>query len=105
MFDAARIRSTPLTDKLGYGGVEGVIFGVTTVSMTGVEVIGEPEDDCALNVDFEGRLAAAWFQPSLVEVIGSPEMTMTIGNTTLTRSADSDVWIDAAVRPWWKFWV
>lgn len=104
MFDAVRIRTTPVTEAAGYGGAEGVVYGVTTVSMTGVEVIGEAEDDTALNVDFSGARPAAWFQPSLVEVIGTPETTIEIGRATITRAAGSDEWVETVRPPWWKFW-
>lgn len=110
MFDSARVRSTLFTEAAGYAGAEGTIFGVTTVSVTGVEVIGEPEDDTAINVDFDGRLPAAWFQPSLIEVTGQPEATIEIGPARLHRSADR-AWHEVSVesqehnnRPWWRFW-
>ena len=94
MFDSARIRRTPLTEKLGYADAEGTIFGVTTVSSTGVEVIGDVEDDCAINVDFDGRLPTAWFQPSLVKVTGQPEITMTLGDKTFVRKQGSGEWTE-----------
>ena len=104
MFDAVRIRSTPVTDAAGYGDAEGVIYGVTTVSVTGVEVIGAVEDDCAVNVDFDGTRPAAWFQPSLVEVIGKPETTIEVGRGVLTRVEGTDDWIEPIRPPWWEFW-
>jgi len=104
MFDAVRILSTPVTKAAGYSGAEGVVFGVTTVSLTKVEVIGEPEDDCALNVDFGGALPAAWFQPSLVEVTGQPETTISIGGAEYRRPAGGGEWIPTKRPPWWRFW-
>jgi len=102
LFDAVRVRSTPITEAAGYAGAEGVVFGVTTVSITGVDVIGEVEDDAAINVDFEGRLPAAWFQPSLVEVIGAPAASITVGKARMSRE-DGGEWIELR-RPWWRFW-
>lgn len=102
MFDAARVRSTPVTEAAGYAGAEGTIYGVTTVSVTRVEVIGGAEDDTAINVDFEGRLPAAWFPPSLVEVIGSPATTITVGNARIERPEGGE-WREVK-RPWWRFW-
>ncbi len=102
MFDAARVRSTPVTEATGYAGAEGIIHGVTTVSVTRVEVIGEPENDAAINVDFDGRLPAAWFQPSLIEVTGQPAIAITVGKGRMERPEGGD-WREVR-RPWWRFW-
>jgi hypothetical protein len=104
MFDAVRIRRTPETEALGYADAEGELFGVTTVSVTGVKVIGEAEDDCALNVDFGGAQPNAWFQPSLVEVIGQPAVTLSVGPRTIERREGETEWREVGRRPWWKFW-
>ena len=104
MFDAVRIRSTPVTQAAGYGGAEGVVFGVTTVSLAKVEVIGEPEDDCALNVDFGGALPGAWFQPSLVEVTDQPETMVSVGGAEYRRPAGGGEWVRTEPSPWWRFW-
>ena len=102
MFDSARIRSTPATVEAGYAGAEGTVFGITTVSVTGVEVVGEPEEDVAVNVDFGESLPSAWFQPSLVEVTGVPASTLTIGRARLERE-DGGEW-QVVKEPWWRFW-
>ena len=104
IFDNVRIRSTPVTDAAGYGGAEGVVFGVTTVSVTNVEVIGDAEDDCAINVDFDRTLPSAWFQPSLVEVTGQSEARISIGGAEFQRPDGGGEWIQVRTRPWWKFW-
>ena len=67
MFDNVKIARTRLTERLGYANQDGVCFGFTTPSVTGVEVIGE-HDDLALNVHFDD-LEDAWFTPDLVEFI------------------------------------
>lgn len=102
MFDSAKVRSTPLTAAAGYADAEGTIYGVTTVSVTGVEVVGQPEDDTAINVDFGGRMPAAWFQPSLIEVTGRPATTISVGSAKLARTEGGD-WREVR-RPWWRFW-
>lgn len=102
MFDTARVLSTPATEEAGYSGAEGTIFGVTTVSVTLVEVIGEPEDDTAINVDFDGRLPAAWFQPSLIEVTGQPAAAISVGPARMERSEGGE-WRELR-KPWWRFW-
>ena len=37
--DNVRIRSTPLTEELGFAGLSGSIYGETTPSVTSIEVI------------------------------------------------------------------
>src|SRR5487761_1798595 len=44
MFGNVKIAGTPLTERLGYANQNGVCFGFTTPSVTGVEVIGEHDD-------------------------------------------------------------
>ena len=104
MFDTARICSTPVTNEAGYAGAEGIVFGVTTVSATNVEVVGDAEDDCAINVDFGGALPSAWFQPSLVEITGQPQTTISIGGAELKRPEGGGDWVQIKTRPWWRFW-
>ena len=102
MFDSAKVKSTTITEAAGYAGAEGTIYGVTTVSVTCVEVIGEPEDDVAINVDFDGRLPTAWFQPSLIEVTGQPATKISIGPGRTERSEGGE-WREGR-KPWWRFW-
>ena len=103
MFDSARIRSTSATIEAGYAGAEGTVFGITTVSVTGVEVIGLPEDDCAINVDFDGAMPSAWFQPSFVEITSEPALTLSVGDVSLRRD-DAGEWTVKRAKPWWAFW-
>lgn len=104
MFDTVRIRETPVTLAAGYNSANGVVFGVTTVSLTQVDVIGEAEDDCALNVDFGGALPSAWFQPSLVEITGQPETMISIEGAEFRRPEGGGEWVRVKPRPWWRFW-
>jgi hypothetical protein len=46
--DHVRIRATEETERLRLAGREGVVFGWTTPSVTGVEVIGTPAEDYAI---------------------------------------------------------
>lgn len=77
-FDRVRIAASPETDRLGYSGLEGVVFGETQPSLSHVEpIVGSSEPDFALYVDFEERVEGAWFVPELVEVIDhSPGITL-----------------------------
>ncbi len=103
MFDVVRIRSTPETVAAGYADIEGVLYGVTTVSVTSVDVVGAPEDDMALNVGFAGSAETAWFQPSLVEFIARPATAMSVGGVELSRPDGGGEWQESR-RPWWRFW-
>ena len=67
--DQVRIKLTGETEQLGLAGREGVVFGFTTPSITGVEVIGSPRDDYALNVNFDDTNENFWFSDDLVEFV------------------------------------
>ena len=67
--DHVRIRTTEETERLGLAGREGIVFGWTTPSVTGVEVIGAPAEDYAINVNFDDPDEGFWFADDLVEFI------------------------------------
>jgi len=67
--DRVRIRSTGDTEPLGLGGREGTVFGWTTPSVTGVEVIAASSEDYAINVHFDELNEGFWFADDLVEFI------------------------------------
>ena len=89
-FDNVRIRATPETESLGYAGRSGVCFGFTTPSVTGVTVIGDTDEDYALNVNFGGEdREGAWFAADLVEFVDhAPGTEISIGRKALIRRAD-----------------
>jgi len=64
-----RIVSTPATEQAGLAGLVGEVLGETNPSVSGVPVIGNPEDDFALNVHFQGREESRWFTVELVEFL------------------------------------
>jgi hypothetical protein len=89
--DNVRIRSTPLTENLGLAGHTGCIYGETTPSVTGVEVIGEVTDDYAVNVMIEAQREQLWFAPDLVEFVDHGTGTeVRIGNKHLVRDASGE---------------
>jgi hypothetical protein len=89
--DNVRIRSTPLTDELGFAGLAGSIYGETTPSVTGVDVIGELTDDYAVNVMIAARRTQHWFTPDLVEFVDhGVGREAKIGKTHLVRDASGD---------------
>lgn len=89
--DMVRIRTTPLTEKLGLAGHTGCIFGETMPSTSGVEVIGEVTGDYAVNVMIEARDEQLWFAPNLVEFIDhGAGMDLIIGDRHLVRDASGE---------------
>ncbi|MFZ5862998.1 MAG: hypothetical protein ACOYXR_09190 [Nitrospirota bacterium] len=97
--DRVRIKESPETQAAGIAGLEGDIYGVTTPSITSVEVIGGAPDDCALNVSFEGRSDTFWIRPDLVEMLHhNAGMEMVVGNVKAVRQPDGS-WVESVIRP------
>jgi hypothetical protein len=92
--DNVRVRSTPLTQSAGYGGLAGVVHGFTTPSVTGVTVIGELVDDFALNVYFADRNEDAWFAPELLEFVDHAP------GTEIRLEGVPKTWVRAASGEW-----
>lgn len=92
--DNVRVRVTPQTESLGLGGAVGQVYGVTTPSVTGVDVVGEVSDDCAFAVEFEGREEAVWFSADLLELIDHAP------GTEITIEGVAKKWIRAADGSW-----
>ena len=67
--DNVRIVDCPETRAKGIAGLVGSVYGETTPSVTGVEVIGATPDDFALKVHFEGTDDEIWIAPELVEFL------------------------------------
>ena len=108
--DNVRIAETDLTRSQGLAGLTGVVFGVTTPSATGVDVIGHSTEDVALNVHFESRNESFWFAPELVQFIDhnpGAEISLDGVDKKWIRRPDGD-WVEVSTaptkRPWWKFW-
>jgi hypothetical protein len=108
--DNVRIVDAPITREGGFADAIGVVYGVTTPSVTGITFIGETDTDTALNVHFASRNEAFWFAPELVEMIdhgAGTEITLNGVNKKWVRRQDGG-WDElplAPIRhPWWKFW-
>ena len=96
--DKVRIRSTIATKALGLAGQMGIVHGHTTPSVTGVEVIGEGQEDYAIGVMIEGRSEALWFVKDLLEFVDhQPGTTINIGERRLTRNAQGE-WLEVKRR-------
>ena len=65
--DNVRVRDTEATQAAGIAGLTGQVYGETTPSVTGVDVIGNVAPDYAINVYIEERGEAFWFAPDQLE--------------------------------------
>jgi hypothetical protein len=59
--DKVRVLATAATVNQGVAGQIGIVYGLTTPSQTGVEVIGNSTDDYAIAVMIEGKNNTMWF--------------------------------------------
>jgi hypothetical protein len=72
----------------------GNVFGQTTPSISGVEVIGEPTSDYAINVFFEDRHESFWFAPALVQFIDHAP------GTEITLDGIPKKWVRTGTGEW-----
>jgi hypothetical protein len=87
--DHVRVRRTDLTERVGIADAEGQVYGWTTPSITGVDVIGPCPDDRALNVRIEATDSTYWLAPDLVEFLDHAVRTEArIGTSEWVRNAD-----------------
>ncbi len=98
------------TETAGVAGLEGVVYGETTPSSTGVEVIGTLSGDYAINVHSEERGEGFWLAPELVESVDhavGTEIRLDGVDKKWTRTEDGG-WHEESPaetkRQWWRFW-
>jgi hypothetical protein len=74
-------------DAAGYSGRFGQCWGFTTPSATGIEVVGGPVEDIALNIHCDDEAVAdAFFRPGDLELLDhDPGLEIQIGETHLVR--------------------
>ena len=108
--DNVRVCDTQATREIGLAGLIGQVYGETTPSVTGVQVIGKPRTDYAINVRIEGRKETYWFAADLLELVDhAPGTEIRVGSKRYVREADGQ-WRDLPgveprqSRPWWRFW-
>jgi len=105
--DNVRVLSTPETETLGLTGKEGQVYGETTPSITNVDVIGNIENDFALNVFLDDLNKDYWFTPQLLELIDHGEgNVIEAGNIRAVRKADGS-WEESEInraKKWWQIW-
>jgi hypothetical protein len=110
MFDRVRVRPSPETEVAGVAGREGVVHGMTTVSATGVDVIGPIVDDTAIAVALQGAEDALWFSSELLELVDhNPGAEVTIaGSTAKLKREASGEWMEVRRKlpiSEWPAWV
>jgi hypothetical protein len=91
--DTVRVRHTEATRAAGVAGLTGPVYGETTPSVTGVDVIGEVTGDYAINVYFKDREESLWFAPDLLEFVDhgvGAEITINGVNKKWTRTESGE---------------
>lgn len=115
MFDSfgnkVKIKNSPETETKDLAGKIGEIYGHTTPTVTGVEVIGQTDKDFALNIYFDDLKESFWFDESLIEQLDNgagTEMTLDGIDKKWTKDSNGN-WIEEnlaenSAKKWWKFW-
>jgi hypothetical protein len=67
--DHVRIRPSPETEALGIAGLDGLVFGESRPSSSGVEVVGAAPNDYVVNVFIDSRDEGYWLRPELVDFL------------------------------------
>ncbi len=96
--DRVKILQVAETEAAGLVGRIGIVHGITTVSISGVTVVGKLEGDTALNIFFEETGKDVWLAPQLVEFVDhDPGATFTLAGVSKqwTRAADGD-WVESS---------
>src|SRR5580765_7368504 len=87
--DNVQVCDNVQTRDLALAGLKGEVFGVTTPSVTGVDVIGTLTADVAINVHFSSLGKAFWFAPELLQFLDhGAGAVITIGTHKLVRNSD-----------------
>jgi len=99
--DNVRIRRTPETERLGIAEAIGNVYGETTPSETGVEVIGELVSDYAHQVYFESLKKSYWFAPEMLEFVNhAPGTEVHVHGTAFKSVRQRDgTWKDVPIDP------
>jgi len=104
-----KVRNSPLTNGKGLAGKVGEVYGQTTPSIMGIEVIGKPEGDIAVNVYFDDLKFSYWFAVDLLEKIDDGQGTVITldGIAKKWTKAENGQWLEETTKlakKWWEFW-
>ena len=67
--DYVQVIESPLTKRLGIAGLTGRVYGEATPSITCIAIIGELQDDYAVNVYFDELSKTKWISPGCLRLI------------------------------------
>ncbi|WP_420643631.1 hypothetical protein [Candidatus Leptofilum sp.] len=105
--DNVRVRDTVETQAAGVAGLIGQVYGETTPSVTGIDIIGHQNSDYAINVFFEERDESLWFAENMLEFVdhsAGTEITLKGVDKKWTRSPEGD-WVESPGEKRYKsFW-
>lgn len=105
--DNVRVLATAATEEAELALLEGQVYGQTTPSVTGVDVVGHADNDYAINVHFDELGRSVWFAPDCLELVDhGPGTTISIDGVDKQwiRTADGQWVEESEPKPWWKFW-
>ncbi len=110
--DHVRVRQAPETEAARIAGRIGTVYGVTTVSVTRVDVIGTASADTAVNVHFDEPNESVWLAPDLIEFVDhAAGTTISVRGVSKIWTRDvSGAWIESSrkrpIREWrWLRWI
>jgi hypothetical protein len=92
--DRVRVRATPAIEAAGLAGLVGDVYGETTPSVTGVQIVGDLKEDYAVNVHFEQREGEFWFNPDDLEFVDHAP------GTTITLKGIDKKWVRTESGEW-----
>lgn len=98
--DNVRIVPSDATTASGHADRMGVCYGMTTPSVTGVEVVGDGVNDVALNVHFDdAAVQDAWFAPEFVALVDDAAGSRaTVGDHAFVTTEDG-TWVSDSTVP------
>jgi len=96
--DQVIIRRTAETEAAGLADRTRIVHGVTTISVTGVPVVGKSEEDTAINVFFDESSEGVWYAPQLVKFVDhNPSTTITLSGVPKRWTRDDTVnWVESS---------
>lgn len=99
--DNVRVIAASETKKSRLSGRTGQVSGVTTPSVTNVQLIGKLKEDLAFNVYFEDQEESYWIVAELLEFVDhgtGTEITLEGIPTKWTRNAEGG-WDESTTEP------
>lgn len=104
--DNVRILRTADTERLGIAEMIGNVYGETTPSESGVEVIGKLQSDYAMHVYFDTLDRSFWLAPQMLEFVNhAPGTEIFVHGSPFKSVHQPDgTWKDVPINPVPKSW-